>query len=94
MAFVCFYFCSLELSWLKKVISAMAINQMLSFCSAKMIAYAIFVVYGLRYTLNTEAVFIALSLLNTVRLTVSHFMPLAVRFESECSVTYQRMQVI
>ena len=86
--------CSYEVRWLRKVISAMAVNQMLSFCSAKIIAYAIFLVYALQYTVNTEAVFIALSLLNTIRLTVSHFMPLAVRFGSECAITFQRMQVI
>ena len=72
----------------------MAVNQMLSFCSAKIIAYAIILVYALQYTVNVETVFIALSLLNTVRLTVSHFMPLAVRFGSECEITFQRMQVI
>ena len=86
--------CSYEVRWLRKVISAMAVNQMLSFCSAKIITYAIFLVYALQYTVNTEAVFIALSLLNTIRLTVSHFMPLAVRFGSECEITFQRMQVI
>ena len=73
---------------------AKASTFVLFFSSAKLIAFLTFLVFVLQgHTLRSEQVFVALGLINPVRLTLTLFVPFAIQMMSETSVTMARLQV-
>lgn len=71
-----------------------ALNISISVVSGRIILFAIFITYVVQgNTLNADKVFVVMSVINTVRLTMTWMFPNSIALLSELSVSCQRVQV-
>ncbi|KAH9402637.1 Multidrug resistance-associated protein 4 [Tyrophagus putrescentiae] len=82
-----------EISQIRKACFLKGLNISIFFVASRLILFICFVVFVLLgNVLTAEAVFVSMSLLNTLRLTMTLFFPQAIGFGAELKITCSRIQ--
>ncbi|KAJ6216249.1 hypothetical protein RDWZM_007406 [Blomia tropicalis] len=82
-----------EMAKIRNATFLRALNISISVVSGRIILFAIFITYVVQgNTLNADKVFVVMSVINTVRLTMTWMFPNSIALLSELSVSCQRVQ--
>lgn len=79
---------------IRKATMLRALNISISLVSGRLLIFAIFMVYVIQgNTLNADKVFVVMSIINTLRHTMTWLFPNSIALLSELIVSGQRIQV-
>ena len=82
-----------EVNKIRRACFLKAINLSIFFVASRILVFVSFIVYVLLgNVLTSEAVFVTMSLLNTLRLTMTLFFPQAIGYGAELKITCSRIQ--